>query len=78
MRSDDSHCLLFDSTTRVRFICLTVDAIIGFFGAAWFGVDTSGNILQNNLGNVKVQAFINISIARALFSSYTNVASNFE
>lgn len=35
-------------------------------GAAWFGQDTEDNILQNNLGKKEVQAFLNISIARAL------------
>jgi hypothetical protein len=35
-------------------------------GAAWFGQDTEDNILQNDLGKKEVQAFLNISIARAL------------
>ena len=38
-------------------------------GAAWFGQDTEDNILQNNLGKKEVQAFLNISIARALPSA---------
>mmetsp|Transcript_12290 Transcript_12290/g.36966 ORF Transcript_12290/g.36966 Transcript_12290/m.36966 type:complete len:541 (-) Transcript_12290:2518-4140(-) len=37
--------------------------LMGFFSAAWFGQDTEGNILENNLGKKEVQAFLNISIA---------------
>ena len=38
--------------------------LVGFFGAAAFGQDTEGNILENNLGgNGKAQGALNIFFA---------------
>ena len=38
-----------------------VEIQAGFFGAAAFGADTEGNILENSLGsNTKAQAALNI------------------
>eukprot|EP00271_Cylindrocystis_brebissonii_P018776 TRINITY_DN545_c0_g1_i1.p1 TRINITY_DN545_c0_g1~~TRINITY_DN545_c0_g1_i1.p1 ORF type:complete len:559 (+),score=84.05 TRINITY_DN545_c0_g1_i1:373-2049(+) len=44
--------------------CFTMVTTVGFFGAAWFGKDTQGNILQNTLlGGGLLQGLLNILVA---------------
>ena len=45
---------------------VVIYGLLGYFGAALYGADTEGNILQNVWGNKYVQVCLNISIAGAL------------
>ena len=45
---------------------IIIYGILGFFGAAMYGADTAGNILQNTWGNKYVQVCLNVIIAGEL------------
>ena len=47
-------------TTGIAFV---VYAVIGFFGAADFGSNTEGNILENDLGGGAGQGVLNIAMS---------------
>lgn len=44
---------------------IIIYGMLGFFGAAAYGADTEGNILNNKWGNKYVQVCLNLAIAGA-------------
>ena len=51
---------------HVTGISFVIYALIGFFGASDFGSNTSGNILENDLGAGAGQGVLNIAMSREL------------
>ena len=55
--------MLHHHGVHVAGIAFVVYALIGFFGAADFGSNTQGNILENDLGGGAGQGVLNIAMS---------------